>query len=89
MSEPTQSAPTGCPRCRSNTTRVESTSPVAGIWTVFSCMTCFYAWRTTEPEENRDPSKYPRVFRLNPEELAKLPVAPTIPPLRRQSAGGS
>jgi vanillate/4-hydroxybenzoate decarboxylase subunit D len=87
MSKPMQSAPNACPRCRSHTTRVEGTSPVDGIWTVFSCTTCFYAWRSTEPQENRDPNKYPRVFRLDPGELAKLPVAPTIPPLRRSSGG--
>jgi vanillate/4-hydroxybenzoate decarboxylase subunit D len=88
MSALTEIAPTACPRCRANTTRMEATSPVVGIWTVFSCTTCFYAWRSTEPEENRDPHKYPRLFRLNPEELAKLPVAPAVPPLRRP-AGGS
>ncbi len=75
-----------CPRCRSATTRTLSTSPAAGVWTVFGCGTCFYSWRSTEPAENTDPDKYPPIFRLNPEDLEKLPEVPTIPP-RRQTTG--
>jgi ribosomal protein L37AE/L43A len=74
--------PLPCPRCRSNTTVVRAVSPKAGVWTVYGCDTCFYTWRSTEPEENTNPDKYPAVFRLSPENLAKLEVAPTIPPLR-------
>ena len=62
-----------------------STSPVAGVWTVFGCDTCFYTWRSTEPDENTNPDKYPEVFRLNPEDLANLPEMPTIPPLRQKT----
>jgi vanillate/4-hydroxybenzoate decarboxylase subunit D len=43
-----------CPRCRSRTIEVLTNSPVDGVWTVYSCTTCFYAWRSTEPEENTD-----------------------------------
>jgi hypothetical protein len=82
MTDAKHSAPGACPRCRSTTTAIQSTSPVAGVWTVFACTTCFYAWRSTEPEENRDPNKYPKVFALRPEDIAKLPVAPTITPKR-------
>jgi hypothetical protein len=74
--------PLPCPRCRSNTTVVRAVSPKAGVWTVYGCDTCFYTWRSTEPEENTNPDKYPAVFRLTQENLAKLEVAPTIPPLR-------
>jgi vanillate/4-hydroxybenzoate decarboxylase subunit D len=69
-----------CPRCRAKTTAVRATSPVAGVWTVFGCNTCFYTWRSTEPAENQDPEKYPQVFRLNPADLENLPIVPTIPP---------
>jgi vanillate/4-hydroxybenzoate decarboxylase subunit D len=69
-----------CPRCRSNATAIRAKSPIAGVWTVFGCDTCFYAWRSTEPEENRDPEKYRQVFRLNPADLANLPIVPTIVP---------
>ena len=41
------------------------------------------AWRSTEPEENTDPDKYPAPFRLDPDDLATLPVAPSIPPRRQ------
>jgi vanillate/4-hydroxybenzoate decarboxylase subunit D len=72
-----------CPRCRSTTIEVLTNSPVAGVWTMYSCKTCLYAWRSTEAEENTDPDKYPEPFRLNPEDLTKFPIVPTIPPLRR------
>ena len=71
-----------CPRCRSNTVEVRGVSPVAGVWTVYGCDTCFYTWRSTEPETNTDPDKYPAVFRLVAEDLPKLKVAPSIPPLQ-------
>jgi hypothetical protein len=44
-----------------------------------------YIWRSTEPEENTNPDKYPAVFRLSPEKLSKLEVAPSIPPLRSKT----
>jgi vanillate/4-hydroxybenzoate decarboxylase subunit D len=88
MSQAIENSPlTVCPRCRSATTEVRSASPVKGVWTVFGCTTCFYAWRSTEPEENTDPDKYPAVFRLKPEDMANLPVAPSIPPRRRPPGG--
>ena len=58
-----------CPRCRSNTVKVRTQSPVAGVWTIFGCDTCFYTWRSTEPPANTDPEHYPQVFRLNPNDL--------------------
>jgi vanillate/4-hydroxybenzoate decarboxylase subunit D len=58
------SLPTTCPRCRSGPIQVLGKSPVAGVWTVFGCSTCLYAWRSTEPEENVNPDKYPAAFRL-------------------------
>jgi len=79
---PDDALPAACPRCRSATVEIRSTSPVAGVWTVFACNTCLYAWRSTEPEENTDPEKYPMAFRLKPEQLPDLPVAPSIPALR-------
>jgi vanillate/4-hydroxybenzoate decarboxylase subunit D len=81
--QPHQMSLPPCPRCRSNTIMVRSTSPVAGVWTVYGCNTCWYTWRSTEPEENTNPDKYPQVFRLNPADLPKLAVAPVIPPLRQ------
>ena len=74
-----------CPRCRSNATAMRAQSPAAGVWIIFGCDTCFYAWRSTEPPANTDPQHYPQAFRLNPNDLAKLPEVPTIPPLGQQS----
>jgi hypothetical protein len=83
VTQPTDvSQPTICPRCRSATIVVQAQSPVAGVWTVFGCATCRYVWRSAEPEEFRDPDKYPAKFRLEPDELPHLRVIPTIPPLR-------
>jgi transposase-like protein len=78
MSKP----PLVCPRCRSAPIEVPCNSPVAGMWAMYSCKTCLYAWRSTEPEENTNPDKYPEAFRLKPQELRKFPIVPTIPPLR-------
>jgi vanillate/4-hydroxybenzoate decarboxylase subunit D len=79
--------PNACPRCRSATVEIRSRSPVEGVWTVFGCTTCLYVWRSTEPEANRDPDKYPPVFRIDPSILPKLEIAPSVPPLRPPAAG--
>ena len=57
-------------------------SPVAAVWTIFGCPTCFYAWRASEPEENVNPDKYPAAFRLRPDGLADLKTVPPVPPRR-------
>ena len=59
-------APTACPRCRSGEIRSLGKSPVAAVWTIFGCPTCFYAWRSSEPEENVNPDKYPAAFSVAP-----------------------
>ena len=74
--------PLPCPRCRSNTTVVRAVSPKAGVWTVYGCDTCFYTWRSTEPEESNKTGQVSGRFSLSPEKLSKLEVAPSIPPLR-------
>ena len=76
-------SPGACPRCRATATGTVSTSPVPGVWTLFGCRTCLYIWRSTEPEENRNPERYPVPFRLDPATLPDLVAAPPIPPLRK------
>ncbi|MBV9251914.1 MAG: hypothetical protein JO227_22075 [Acetobacteraceae bacterium] len=71
--------PAACPRCRAPAIQVLSTSPVPGVWVIFGCKTCLYCWRSTEPEENRDPEKYPAAFRLTAAALSNLPIAPQVP----------
>jgi hypothetical protein len=73
-----------CPRCRSDASAVRAHSPVAGVWTVFGCDTCFYTWRSTEPASNTDPEQYPQIFRLNPDDVGKFPEVPAIPPLSQR-----
>ena len=78
--------PASCPRCRTTTVAVMSVSPVPSVWTIFGCGTCLYIWRSTEPEENRNPDFYPAAFRMDPKTLQALPVSPPIPPLRAREA---
>ena len=77
--------PTACPRCRSGTVKGLATSPVAGVWTMFGCSTCFYTWRSTEPAEDVDPEKYPAAFRLRPSDIPNFRAIPTVPPRRSSS----
>jgi len=67
-------SPPICPRCRSATHASAGQVARCRCWTVSGCDTCFYTWRSTEPEENTNPEKYPAVFRLNPADLGKLPA---------------
>jgi len=67
-----------CPRCRS-LIEVLTNSPLECVWTIYSCTTCLYAWRSTEPEENTEPDNYPEPFRLKAKNLTKFAVVPTIP----------
>ena len=61
---------------------IDAELEVPGVWSVYACSTCRYAWRSTEPAENCDPDQYPAAFRLKPEDLPRLPVIPAIPPRR-------
>jgi hypothetical protein len=38
-----------------------------------SCQTCWYAWRSTEPDAATDPASYPESFRLDPQEITAAP----------------
>lgn len=76
-----EQAPARCPRCGSGTVTRHASSPAPGVWEVFGCTTCLYAWRTTEPAENTDPAKYPDDFRLDPATIPALAVQPPVPPL--------
>ena len=81
MTDASTTTPDLCPRCRSTTVELRSTSPVAGVWTVYACSTCLYHWRSTEPDENTNPDAYPAAFRLDPTRIPDLAVVPIVPPL--------
>jgi hypothetical protein len=72
-----------CPRCLSKTIDLFANSPLPDVWTVYGCHTCFYVWRSTEPEENTNPDKYLTAFKIKPEDLSKFIALPEIPPLRK------
>ena len=64
---------TACPRCNGQETRLEQQGLEGDelIWQIFSCVTCSFSWRDSEPEESinyavRDP--YFRVDTDAPEQ---------------------
>ncbi|WP_370517977.1 non-oxidative hydroxyarylic acid decarboxylases subunit D [Saccharibacter sp. 17.LH.SD] len=38
------------PRCKSAKIGILTASPVNGVWEVYQCETCMFAWRRTEPD---------------------------------------
>jgi vanillate/4-hydroxybenzoate decarboxylase subunit D len=76
-----------CPRCRSLRTELMACSPVAGVWEMYLCNTCFFGWRTSEPEAVIDPDRYDRRFRLTAEELAAFGEVPEVPAARQAQRG--
>jgi vanillate/4-hydroxybenzoate decarboxylase subunit D len=62
-----------CPRCRATGVRQVAASPVPGRWVMRSCQTCWYAWRSTEPDTATAPGSYPESFRLDPREITAAP----------------
>jgi hypothetical protein len=69
MSTPSVGDALICPRCRSADIALISRSPIKDVWTVHGCKVCLYAWRDTEPEENRNPDRYPEPFRAREARL--------------------
>jgi len=72
-----------CPRCESEKTGVLTKSPVAGVWEVYHCEDCFFAWRSTEPDFITDPKKYAPEFKLTRAKLDESGIMPNVPPLNR------
>jgi hypothetical protein len=61
---------TTCPRCRSVAAQPIAQSPVPGHWTVLTCGTCHYVWRSSEQASATDPDSYPVAFRLDGANLS-------------------
>jgi hypothetical protein len=51
---------------------------------MYGCPTCFYSWRSTEPEETSTREGIAPGFRVDPTKIALGRVMPLIPPLRRR-----
>jgi hypothetical protein len=84
MAAPTDnSAIPGCPRCGTGHTRIVAHSPVAGAWQMYLCQTCFYSWRSTEPDQVTVASHIPAIFRVDAAAIRDGKVMPAIPPLRQ------
>jgi hypothetical protein len=73
-----------CPRCGSGKTGILTRSPVEGVWEVYHCEECLFAWRSTEPDFITDPAKYNPEFKLNRAELDDANIMPNVPPLLRR-----
>ena len=58
---------------------------IEGVWEVYHCEDCFFAWRSTEPGFIIDPAKYDPEFKLNRAELDQAAIMPNVPPLRARS----
>jgi vanillate/4-hydroxybenzoate decarboxylase subunit D len=76
-----------CPRCRSSQTELMACSPVAGAWEFHLCQTCFFGWRTSEPESIVNPDRYDPRFRLTREQIAGFAEVPAVPAAARAKTG--
>lgn len=54
-------------------------SPIDGEWEIHLCNTCFFSWRTNEPESVVNPELYDERYRLTPEKIALFTEFPTVP----------
>lgn len=73
-----------CPRCRSSQTELTARSPVAGVWEFHLCRTCFFGWRTSEPETIINPDLYDPRFRLTSDQIAGFAEVPKVPEAARR-----
>ena len=58
---------------------------VPGAWTVTLCASCFYTWRSTEPDVFRVHDRYDPRFKLNAADIARFTPYPPLPPRRLKS----
>lgn len=68
-----------CPRCEQTAVEQVAESPVKGKWEIYLCHTCYFTWRSTEPESITAPGKYKKNFKIDPQKIDTLPVVPPIP----------
>jgi len=71
-----------CPRCDSENVNILTKAPVDDAWEVYICETCCFSWRSTESSEIRDPEKYDKRFKIDPDKISKLDQIPPIPELK-------
>ena len=66
---------------RTDEAEVLTKSPDSGVWVIYRCPTCSFAWRSTEPDFITDPKEYDPNFKFKPEDMATFQVTPTVPEL--------
>lgn len=71
-----------CPRCTGTATRIVAQSPVEGAWSMALCPTCYYTWRSTEPDYAVIREAMSNDFYVDSSQIHKGRVMPEIPPLR-------
>ncbi|HEJ9148038.1 TPA: phenolic acid decarboxylase subunit D [Serratia marcescens] len=76
-------SPDKCPRCEAAGPETLCHAPVEDTWTIFLCPTCFFTWRSSEPDFITDPEKYPSRFKFAPTDMANFGIMPNIPELKR------
>jgi protein-arginine kinase activator protein McsA len=74
-----------CPRCDSKTANLLIASPVGNEWEMYICNECNFTWRSTEPEDIRDPEMYDPKFKLSKEKISKMVVNPPIATSKKQA----
>lgn len=74
-----------CPRCSTPHASLVARSPVDGVWEMHLCTTCFYSWRSTEPDYATKAESLPELFRIDPAKIPLGKTMPTVPPLRGKS----
>lgn len=68
-----------CPRCGEKHIDILAHSRPSGVWQIYRCSQCFFAWRSSEPDYITKPDQYDEHFKLTPEEIHQSPVVPDIP----------
>ena len=67
-----------CPRCDSKNADLLIPSPVGNEWEMYFCNDCNFTWRSTEPENIRNPKMYDSRFKLTKKKISMMTVNPPI-----------
>jgi transposase-like protein len=67
-----------CPRCDSKNANLLTSSPVGNEWKVYICNDCNFSWRSTEPENIRNPEMYDPKFKLTNKKISMMVVNPPV-----------
>jgi len=68
-----------CPRCDSKTVEILTKAPVDDAWEVYICTACSFSWRSTEDDDIKNPDKYDKRFKIDPEKIHLFDQIPPIP----------